>query len=241
MDKHCMRLFCQLRRTGCPGLPAGISGCTVLRHGCIAYAPGMIIEFFNQLFRGAAWHCGPSSLLLRILLITCNFVSQGLTKQRASHVCDLVQEQQIRARQGMKALSARMRANMGAKGAGGAPPSRGVRILPRDMEQGLKEFASGVEQLVDKLVRCLALHHHAYCKFAPVLGPNNGGPATQLWQRGGGVSVWQLCWPPRAGRAAISSHIGLSLAEDANPATGSGERGAGAEDGAACGECICGV
>jgi hypothetical protein len=28
-----------------------------------------------------------------------------------------------------------------------------VRILPRDVEQGLKEFASGVEQLVDKLVR----------------------------------------------------------------------------------------
>ena len=69
-----------------------------------------------------------------------------------------VQEQQIRARQGMKALSARMRANMGAGGAskGGAhPPSQqgGVRILPRDVEQGLKEFASGVEQLVDKLVR----------------------------------------------------------------------------------------
>ena len=27
-----------------------------------------------------------------------------------------------------------------------------MRILPHDMEQGLKEFASGVEQLVDRLV-----------------------------------------------------------------------------------------
>lgn len=41
----------------------------------------------------------------------------------------------------------RLRRNM--MGPGGQP----VRILPRDMEQGLKEFASGVEQLVDRLVR----------------------------------------------------------------------------------------
>jgi hypothetical protein len=33
----------------------------------------------------------------------------------------------------------------------GMTPGR-VRILPRDVEQGLKEFASGVEQLVDRLV-----------------------------------------------------------------------------------------
>lgn len=30
----------------------------------------------------------------------------------------------------------------------------GVRILPRDVEAGLKEFASGVELMVDRLVRC---------------------------------------------------------------------------------------
>lgn len=68
------------------------------------------------------------------------------------------QEKQIRARQGMKQLSVRMkeqrlqalerlRKNMMGNG-------QPVRILPRDMEQGLKEFASGVEQLVDRLVRC---------------------------------------------------------------------------------------
>lgn len=72
--------------------------------------------------------------------------------------CDAVQEQQIRARQSMKQLSKhmteqrmqalqRLRTNMMA-------PS--VRILPRDMEQGLKEFASGVEQLVDRLVALLS-------------------------------------------------------------------------------------
>jgi hypothetical protein len=66
-----------------------------------------------------------------------------------------LQEQQIRARQRMKQLSTRMmeqrmqalerlRSNVLA-------PQ--VRILPRDMEQGLKEFAGGVEQLVDRLVR----------------------------------------------------------------------------------------
>ncbi len=48
--------------------------------------------------------------------------------------------------QRMQALE-RLRRNM--MGPGGQP----VRILPRDMEQGLKEFASGVEQLVDRLVR----------------------------------------------------------------------------------------
>ena len=33
-----------------------------------------------------------------------------------------------------------------------------MRILPHDMEQGLKEFASGVEQLVDRLVSTPILH-----------------------------------------------------------------------------------
>ena len=33
-----------------------------------------------------------------------------------------------------------------------------VRILPHDVEQGLKEFASGVEQLVDRLVSMPILH-----------------------------------------------------------------------------------
>ncbi len=87
------------------------------------------------------------------------------------HLGGCVQEQQIRARAGMKLLSQRMteqrlqalqrlRANMGMAGgkAGGGGDAAGrVRILPRDMEQGLKEFAAGVEQLVDKLVR-KALH-----------------------------------------------------------------------------------
>lgn len=68
------------------------------------------------------------------------------------------QEKQIRAKQGMKQLSKRMmeqriqaleRLRRNMMGPNGQP----VRILPRDMEQGLKEFASGVEQLVDRLVR----------------------------------------------------------------------------------------
>ena len=39
-----------------------------------------------------------------------------------------------------------------------------MRILPHDMEQGLKEFASGVEQLVDRLVR---LAHPARRQIKP--------------------------------------------------------------------------
>ena len=99
------------------------------------------------------------------------------------HAVASVQEQQIRARAGMKQLSKRMteqrlqalqrlRQNMGIIASGGGTRDGGarsgnrggeanvgrVRILPRDMEQGLKEFASGVEQLVDKLVRD---HMHA--------------------------------------------------------------------------------
>lgn len=76
------------------------------------------------------------------------------------------QEKQIRAKQGMKQLSKRMteqrlqalerlRKNMTGSG-------QPVRILPRDMEQGLKEFASGVEQLVDRLVRPSSLTCSAY-------------------------------------------------------------------------------
>jgi hypothetical protein len=76
------------------------------------------------------------------------------------------QEKQIRAKQGMKQLSKRMteqrlqalerlRKNMTGSG-------QPVRILPRDMEQGLKEFASGVEQLVDRLVRPPSLACLAY-------------------------------------------------------------------------------
>ena len=34
----------------------------------------------------------------------------------------------------------------------------GVRILPRDVETGLKEFASGVELMVDRVVRCARPH-----------------------------------------------------------------------------------
>ena len=33
-----------------------------------------------------------------------------------------------------------------------------VRILPRDVETGLKEFASGVELMVDRVVRCARPH-----------------------------------------------------------------------------------
>ena len=38
-----------------------------------------------------------------------------------------------------------------------------VRILPHDMEQGLKEFASGVEQLVDRLVSMPILYEGYTC------------------------------------------------------------------------------
>ena len=65
-----------------------------------------------------------------------------------------MQEKRIRAQQSMKQLSKRMteqRLRTLEHLRAGMTPGR-VRILPRDVEQGLKEFASGVEQLVDRLV-----------------------------------------------------------------------------------------
>lgn len=66
-----------------------------------------------------------------------------------------MQEKRIRAQQSMKQLSKRMteqRLRTLEHLRAGMTPGR-VRILPHDVEQGLKEFASGVEQLVDRLVR----------------------------------------------------------------------------------------
>ena len=94
--------------------------------------------------------------------MVCILLTHQLRKFVWDPVCILgmqcAQEKQIRARQGMKQLSKRMmeqrmqaleRLRRNMMGPSGQP----VRILPRDMEQGLKEFASGVEQLVDRLVR----------------------------------------------------------------------------------------
>ena len=69
------------------------------------------------------------------------------------------QEKRIRAQQSMQQLSKRMteqRLRTLEHLRAGMTPGK-VRILPRDVEQGLKEFASGVEQLVDRLVGPLAL------------------------------------------------------------------------------------
>lgn len=69
------------------------------------------------------------------------------------------QEKRIRAQQSMKQLSKRMteqRLRTLEHLRAGMTPGK-VRILPRDVEQGLKEFASGVEQLVDRLVGSLVL------------------------------------------------------------------------------------
>ena len=70
-----------------------------------------------------------------------------------------VQEKRIRAEQSMRQLSKRMteqRVRTLEQLRTGMTPGK-VRIIPRDVEQGLKEFAGGVEQLVDRLVRPLAL------------------------------------------------------------------------------------
>ena len=69
------------------------------------------------------------------------------------------QEKRIRAQQSMKQLSKRMteqRVRTLEHLRAGMTPGK-VRILPRDVEQGLKEFAGGVEQLVDRLVWILSL------------------------------------------------------------------------------------
>ncbi|BDA45492.1 Choline-phosphate cytidylyltransferase B [Coccomyxa sp. Obi] len=100
-----------------------------------------------------------SDIILRIIKNYNEYVLRNLARgySRKELGVSLVREKQIRARQGMKQLSKRMteqrmqaleRLRRNMMGPGGQP----VRILPRDMEQGLKEFASGVEQLVDRLV-----------------------------------------------------------------------------------------
>ncbi|KAK9904063.1 hypothetical protein WJX75_003605 [Coccomyxa subellipsoidea] len=99
-----------------------------------------------------------SDIILRIIKNYNEYVLRNLSRgySRKELGVSLVREKQIRAKQGMKQLSKRMteqrlqalerlRKNMTGSG-------QPVRILPRDMEQGLKEFASGVEQLVDRLV-----------------------------------------------------------------------------------------
>lgn len=66
------------------------------------------------------------------------------------------QEKQIRARAGMQQLSERMaeqRLQVADRIRRNMNLGSDVRILPRDVEAGLKEFASGVELLVDRLVR----------------------------------------------------------------------------------------
>lgn len=75
----------------------------------------------------------------------------------------------------------------------GMTPGR-VRILPREMEQGIKEFASGVEQLVDRLVG--PLFPALQCSFKTVdttvrsldrhLG--SSGISALAW---GTLSIWQ--------------------------------------------------
>ena len=77
-------------------------------------------------------------------------VARGLSAGHAR-----AQEKQIRARAGMQQLSERMmeqRLQVADRIRRNMAFGNGVRILPRDVEAGLKEFASGVELLVDRLV-----------------------------------------------------------------------------------------
>ena len=93
-------------------------------------------------------------------MLACMMAAGTTVGEKLSLMCALcMQEKRIRAQQSMKQLSKRMTEQrlrtLEHLRAGMAPGK--VRILPRDVEQGLKEFASGVEQLVDRLVRHLAL------------------------------------------------------------------------------------
>ena len=103
-----------------------------------------------------------SDIILRIIKNYNDYVLRNL----ARHACikmssdketlppSCVQEKRIRAEQSMKQLSKRMteqRVRTLEQLRTGMTPGK-VRIIPRDVEQGLKEFAGGVEQLVDRLV-----------------------------------------------------------------------------------------
>ena len=154
------------------------------------------------------------------------------------------QEKQIRARAGMQQLSERMaeqrlqvadriRRNMGL--------GNDVRILPRDVEAGLKEFASGVELLVDRLVwsqnpsnqNPKTLNHWRISYSDTMdLGIHNclacWHANASLWLNAVAVSAWQV----RGMLARVVAACTLDITGRAERGC-AGERGPGRRDGTA--------
>ncbi|KAK9842290.1 hypothetical protein WJX81_004813 [Elliptochloris bilobata] len=98
-----------------------------------------------------------SDVILRVIRNYNDYVLRNLARgyTRKELGLSLVREKQIRARAGMQQLSERMaeqRLQVADRIRRNMAFGNGVRILPRDVEAGLKEFAAGVELMVDRLV-----------------------------------------------------------------------------------------
>ena len=73
-------------------------------------------------------------------------LSRGYTRHDLG--VSLVKEQQLRVRKRIQRLSEGVRRRRAAAGGRVGPP----RLFPRDVEAGLKDFATGVEALMDKVI-----------------------------------------------------------------------------------------
>ncbi|KAK9833620.1 hypothetical protein WJX74_000797 [Apatococcus lobatus] len=99
-----------------------------------------------------------SDVILRIIKDYNDYVMRNLKRgyTRKDLGVSLFREKQIRAKQGLKAWRDRLRKPRGKElavvDAIQKRTGQTMRIIPMEMEKGVKEFAAGVEQLVDRIV-----------------------------------------------------------------------------------------
>lgn len=96
-----------------------------------------------------------SDIILRVIKNYNEYVLRNLARgySRKDLGVSLMREKQIKAKAGMRQLRENMRdRRLKVADRVSKHVMRNVRIFPKDMEAGLKDFAAGVEQLVDKVV-----------------------------------------------------------------------------------------
>ncbi|KAK9828668.1 hypothetical protein WJX72_001433 [[Myrmecia] bisecta] len=96
-----------------------------------------------------------SDVILRIIKDYNDYVLRNLSRgySRKDLGVSFVREKQIRAKQNLKKLSNRMRdQRLSVTDRVRKTVSERVRVIPKDMEKGVKEFAAGCEQLIDRVI-----------------------------------------------------------------------------------------